>query len=136
VINRVEIALQVQVDHLVVAIGHPFANIVNRLPRTLFRPKSVRSGTETCFKQRFDNDPYRRLRDSIFHSRNAQWPLPPVRLGDEPSTHRLGPVALVDQLLLEFQEKLQPPLRLNRSDRFAIDACRSAVAPNLSPSSL
>ena len=74
--NCVEAALAIQVDHLVVAVGHPFANVVDRLLGASFRLESVQSRPEARFKQRFDHDLHRRLCDPVFHRWNAQRPLP------------------------------------------------------------
>ena len=133
VVNRVEVALEIQVDDFVVAEGHPFADIVDRLLGTPFGPKSIRSRSEAGFKQRLDYDLHRRLRDPILHSWDSQRPLPPVGLGDEHPAHRLGPVSLLHQFLPQFQEKPQRSPRLDRFDGFAIDARCSAVTPNLLP---
>src|SRR5438094_5498530 len=50
--------------------------------------------------------------------------------------HRLRPVAFADQFLPQSQEKPQRSPRLDRFDRFAIDARRAAVTPHLFPSNL
>src|SRR5262249_26547224 len=133
VVDRVEVALEIQVDDFVVAVSHPFANVVNRLLGAPLRPESVRSRSEAGFKQRLDHNLHRRLRDPILHSWDSQRSLPPVGLGDEYPAYRLGPVSLLYQFLPQFQKKPQRSPSLDGFDGFAVDACGSAVTSNLLP---
>ncbi len=99
VVQRVEVALEIQVDHLVVAEGHPLADIVDCLLCATLRTKPVRPLAKARLKQRLDHDSNRRLDDAISNPWNAQRPLPPIGLPDENPTYRLRPVALPSQLL-------------------------------------
>src|SRR6266852_2956522 len=67
-VDRVEVALEIEIDHLVIAVGHPFADVVDRLPWPAFRPEPIRTRPEARLEQRFDDDAYRGLSHAILDS--------------------------------------------------------------------
>jgi hypothetical protein len=100
VVDRVEVALEIEIDHLVIAVGHPLADVVDRLPCTAFRSEPVRARPEARLEHRFDNDAYRGLSHAILDSWDAQRSLPPIGLGNVHTPNRLWPIALFEQFRL------------------------------------
>src|SRR5512139_2921965 len=133
VVNRVEVALEIEVNHLVVAVGHPFADVVDRLPCAAFRPEPIRTRPETRLEQRFDDDAYRGLCRAILDPWDAQRSLPPIGLGNEHAPDRLWPVALFEQFHLKLTEELLHSLRFDGLDGLAVDPRCTAIATHLLP---
>src|SRR5262249_2175678 len=132
-VDRVEVALEIEIDHLVIAVGHPFADVVDRLPRTAFRSEPIRARPEARLEQRFDDDAYRGLSHAILDSWDAQRSLPPIRLGNVHAPNRLWPIALFEQLRLELTEELLHSLRFDGLDGLAVDPRCAVVTAHLLP---
>src|SRR5256884_6902288 len=73
------------------------------------------------------------LNHSVPYRRNAQRPLPPVRLRNVPAPHRLRPILPGLEIVLDTQQKRLDPLLLNGGDRLAIHPRSPAIVPDPSP---
>src|SRR5438034_4702838 len=71
----------------------------------------------------------RHLNHPVPHRRNAQRPLPPVRLRNVPAPHRLRPILPGLEIVLDTQQKRLDPLLLNGGDRLAIHPRSPTIAP-------
>ncbi len=91
------------------------------------RAVTVGVGFQVCFEDRFQYQLGRGLHHPVPNGRDPQGPLPAIGLRDHHPSHRLGPVARLDQLLPQLRQPGFPPLGLDPWETLAIHPRRSLL---------
>src|SRR5690554_4904209 len=130
--DRVEVALQVGIDHEGEAFLEQTIYFAQRVTAAAPRPKAVALRTERGLEDRFDDEFHRHLRDPVLDRRDAQRPGPAIVLGDFHSPDRLRAVGSLPQLGRQLAQIL---LRvcLEPLDAHTIHAGRAPIGPDTCP---
>src|SRR6185437_13575942 len=105
--NRVEVALQVGIDHVAVTGLEKFLDSVQRLPRPPLGPEAVAGWSEVALEDRLQDVNDGRLHDAVSNRGYAQRALLRAsRLGDVDTANRLRPVGSLPQLFPQFPQIL------------------------------
>ena len=90
---------------------------------------------EVGFKDRFDDELHRHLRDPVADGRNAQRTQTAVRFGNHDTPHRLGYVGLVFQITGQFlQKRFYPDSVFYGLEADPVNAGAASVGTDKSPS--
>lgn len=109
-------------------------DIVHGIVGRLLGPKSVRVVAAVRFKNRFDDELYRRLRYPVADRRYPQRPHAAIRFGDQHAPHRLGSVAFLLQVTGQIpQESLYPFAPLDGLESRPVNAGTASVGPDQTP---
>src|SRR5438876_575060 len=128
-VDAAKVVLDVDVHHVIEASVGCHANGLQRLRGTPLRPESIGHRQEVRLEQGLHHKLGRHLNHPVPHRRNAQRPLPPVRLRNVPAPHRLRPILPGLEIVLDTQQKRLDPLLLNGGDRLAIHPRSPTIAP-------
>jgi hypothetical protein len=132
--DRVEVAFQVGVHHVGIALRQQALDSRQGLLTTAAGPEAKTLARKIAFENRLQHHPQRGLHHPVADRRDAQRSLlRGARLRDHHPSHRLRHVAVLAQLLREFLDSLLcGPGK--HSDRFTVHTARSAVGLHLFPS--
>ena len=127
--NHVEEFRHVRIDDLCVPLDQRPVNCLDRINGTALGPIAVGAVFHVRLKDRLQHQLCSGLNHPVFDRRQSQGSLPAVGLGDHHSAHRLGPVALAFQLLLQPAQPVFQTLRFNLLERHPIHARGATVGP-------
>src|SRR3989449_184842 len=132
-VDTPEVVFDIDVHHVVVALVGRHANGLQRLRGAPFRPESIGPRQKVGLEDGLHHELRRHLNHSVPYRRNAQRPLPPVRLRNVPAPHRLRPILPGLEIVLDTQQKRLDPLLLNGGDRLAIHPRSPTIASDPLP---
>ncbi|KFB74838.1 MAG: hypothetical protein AW06_004216 [Candidatus Accumulibacter cognatus] len=90
---------------------------------------------EIGFKDRFDDEFHRHLRNSVTERRNPERALTAIRFGDHDAPHRLGSVGLVFRITGQvLQERFYPNAGFYGLEADPINTRTASVGPDKPPS--
>ena len=108
--DRVEVALQVRVDHPHMARFHKPVHVAQRILAAQTRPEAVASRFEFVLKDRLDDQLQGRLNHAILNDRYTERALG-FALGYVDASYGVRAIAPVPQRLRQFGQVAIPPLR-------------------------
>src|SRR5438876_10685575 len=132
-VDTAKVVLDVDVHHVIEASVGRHTNRLQRRRGTPLRPESVGHRQEVRLEQGLHHKLGRHLNHSVPYRRNAQRPLPPVRLWNVPAPHRSRRTLPGLEIVLDTQQNRLDPLLLNGGDRLAIHPRSPSIVPDPSP---
>ena len=130
--NAVEVAREIGIDHIGVALLDQTVYFAERVMAAAPRPEAVAPGMEASLENRFDHELHRRLHDPVLDHRDAQRPEPAIALGDLHPLDRLRTVAPLAQRRHQLGQIILCPGR-EPLDAHTIHAGRALVGPDTRP---
>lgn len=132
--NAIKILRQIGVYDLGVAGPERIGNVTHSIVGRFLRPESVRMLAEIGFKDRFDDEFHRHLRDPVAQRRYPERALTAVRFGDHDAPDRLCSVGLVFQITGQvLQERFYPNSGFYGLEADPINARTASVGPDKPP---
>src|SRR5262245_16699278 len=124
---RVEIASQVEIDHVGLSLQYRRADTLDRRVCGLLRPIAERTRLEIGFKDRFQDQ----LQCSLYHPVpdrwNGQLTNSPAFLGYFHLPYPFGSICPFDQLLTKLFEKSLQSVRFNKLKRHPVNSRSSII---------
>src|SRR5712691_3606739 len=133
--DGVEVALEVGVDHVDVAIRNQLSHLAQRIPAAPSRPKAVTGRSERRLEDRLKRELHCRLDDTILDRRDAQRSRPAVALRNLDPPDRLRTVIALPQSRRKLGQ-VHVFLRFEPLDAFAIHSRRAIVGQDSFPGRL
>src|SRR5206468_9194543 len=122
---------EVGIDDFPVSAKQQFFHLDGRLLGVPPRPVGVLFGWKVSFKDRLQNQRYRRHADPISHDRDAQRPEFAVGFRYKHSSDWFWPVSLLPERKRQFRQPSLDPIRLDVRKILAVDARRALVGAAL-----
>ena len=129
--NRIEVAGQVRVHHLMMPPAHQPLHFPHRLLRVALRTVGILLRGQVRLEDRIQHQHRRRLHHPVAYRRNPQRTLLPIPLRYPHPPHRRGTVGLLPQLPRQLPKPLPHTPRLDALERLAVHTrspARSAAA--------
>ena len=124
--NRIEVAGQVRVDHLMMPPAHQPLHLPHRLLRVALRSVGILLRWQVRLEYRIEHQHRRRLHHPVSYRRNPQRTLLPIPLRYPHPPHRRGTVGLPPQLPRQLPKPLLHTPRLDALERLAVHTRRPA----------
>jgi hypothetical protein len=128
-IQRVEVAAQVRVDHLRMPLDHQGLNALDRLQGAAPGAVGVLLRLPVGLEDRLQDHQGSRLYDTILDRRDAQRSLFTVRLGDVHPPHGLRTIRLPAEFFRQFAQPLPDAVGLDVLEGLPVHARRAGVDP-------